>query len=296
MVLARRFLPSTTLLQAFEAAARLESFTAAAAELNLTQSAVSRQIRALEDLLGSTLFVREKQTVTLTVAGRTYAREIRNALELIGSATLRFRANPDGGTLDLAILPTFGTRWLAPRLPAFVARHPGITVNLTTRLSRFDFSLDPVDAAIHFGKPIWPGGELDFLMGEVVVPACSPAVKAKYGFRDPRDLLAAPLLHLTSRPDAWESWFAHHAVAPDGVRGMLFDQFATETQAAMSGMGVALLPKFLFQSEFDRGDLVEAVPFPAESRGAYHLAWPIDRRDHPPLLAFRAWIREAAAA
>lgn len=294
MALARRFLPSTALLQAFEAAARLESFTAAAAELSLTQSAVSRQIRTLEELLGSALFVRERQTVKLSVAGRAYAQEIRNALELIGVATLRFRANPNGGTLNLAILPTFGTRWLAPRLPDFVARHPGVTINLTTRLAPFDFALDPVDAAIHFGRPLWPGGELDFLMGEVVVPACSPAMKQRHGFREPRDLLAAPLLHLSSRPDAWEDWFARQAVEVDLVQGMLFDQFATATQAAISGMGVALLPRFLFRPEFDRGDLVAAVDNPSESRDSYHLAWPVDRRDHPPLIAFRDWIREAA--
>lgn len=294
MVLARRFLPSTALLQAFEAAARLESFTAAAAELALTQSAVSRQIRALEEMLGAPLFVRERQTVRLTVAGRAYAEEVRGALDLIGIATLRFRANPNGGTLNLAILPTFGTRWLAPRLPDFVARHPGVTINLTTRLAPFDFALDPVDAAIHFGGPSWPGAELDFLMGEVVVPACSPVLKEKHRFRDPVDLVGAPLLHLTSRPDAWENWFAGQGVATEVVRGMLFDQFATETQAAISGMGVALLPKFLFQAEFDRGDLVEAVPRPAESRENYYLAWPVERADHPPLLAFRDWIREAA--
>ena len=296
MALARRFLPSTALLQAFEAAARLESFTAAAAELSLTQSAVSRQIRTLEELLGSALFVRERQTVKLSVAGRAYAQEIRNALELIGVATLRFRANPNGGTLNLAILPTFGTRWLAPRLPDFVARHPGVTINLTTRLAPFDFALDPVDAAIHFGRPLWPGGELDFLMGEVVVPACSPAMKQRHGFREPGDLLAAPLLHLSSRPDAWEDWFARQAVEVDLVQGMLFDQFATATQAAISGMGVALLPRFLFRPEFDRGDLVAAVDNPSESRDSYHLAWPVDRRDHPPLIAFRDWIREAARA
>lgn len=296
MVLSRRFLPSTALLQAFEAAVRLESFTAAAAELNLTQSAVSRQIRTLEEMLGAPLFVRERQTVKPTVAGRNYAREIRGALDVIGMATLRFRANPNGGTLDLAILPTFGTRWLAPRLPDFVARHPGVTINLTTRLAPFDFSLDPVDAAIHFGPPTWPGAELDFLMGEVVVPACSPEMKRRHGFREPGDLVAAPLLHLVSRPDAWENWFARNDVATEVARGMLFDQFATETQAAISGMGVALLPKFLFRPEFDRGDLVEAVPRPAQSRENYYLAWPVERCDHPPLVAFRAWIREAARA
>ena len=204
MQLSRRFLPPMSLLCAFEASARHQSFTAAAAELHLTQSAVSRQIRALEERLGTELFVRERQTVRLSAAGQAYAQEIRAALARISNATLGFRTNPQGGSLNLAILPTFGTRWLAPRLPQFFSAHPGITINLTTRLSQFDFQLEAVDAAIHFGLPNWPGAELEFLMSETVVPACSPDVAARHGFARPEDLLRAPLLHLASRPDAWQ--------------------------------------------------------------------------------------------
>ncbi|MBP2315911.1 LysR family transcriptional regulator [Azospirillum soli] len=295
VAIVRRFLPSMSLLSAFEAAARHQSFTAAAAELNLTQSAVSRQIRALEDMLGSELFVRERQTVRLTLAGETYAQQVREALQHISTATLNFRANPRGGTLNLAILPTFGTRWLAPRLPGFVAEHPGITVNLTTRLAPFDFQVDQVDAAIHFGAPEWPGAELDLLMRETVVPACSPDLLARHRFAKPKDLLNAPLLHLVSRPDAWERWFEAMDVRPDGVRGMLIDQFATAAQAATAGMGVALLPKFLIESELARGDLVEALHGPVESAGRYYLAWPTKRESYPPLQAFRGWIRKQAA-
>jgi LysR family transcriptional regulator, glycine cleavage system transcriptional activator len=291
MVLVRRFLPSMSVLCAFESAARHESFTAAAHELNLTQSAVSRQIRMLESVLGSDLFVRERQTVRLTVAGRTYANEVRHALQRVATATLGFRANPNGGTLNLAILPTFGTRWLAPRLPSFIAENPGITINLTTRLAPFDFELDPIDAAIHFGKPEWPGAELDFLMSESVVPACNREMIKRHKFAEPRDILAAPLLHLVSRPDAWERWFFSHGVEHDGVRGMLFDQFATVAQAALSGLGVALLPKFLIENELARGDLCEAVDGAVESAEHYYLAWPASRKFHAPLQAFRAWIK-----
>ncbi|WP_448202483.1 LysR family transcriptional regulator [Azospirillum sp. sgz302134] len=294
MAIVRRFLPSMSLLSAFEASARHQSFTAAAIELNLTQSAVSRQIRALEDMLGAELFVRERQTVRLTLAGETYAQQVREALQHIATATLNFRANPRGGTLNLAILPTFGTRWLAPRLPGFVAEHPGITVNLTTRLAPFDFQIEQVDAAIHFGMPDWPGAELDPLMSETVVPACSPQLRDRHRFAKPGDLLAAPLLHLVSRPDAWERWFEAMGVTPDGVRGMLIDQFATVAQAATSGMGVALLPRFLFEAELARGDLVEALDGPVESAGRYYLAWPTNRESYPPLQAFRGWIRKQA--
>ena len=238
MLLTHRFLPPMSLLRAFESAARHQSFTAAAAELHLTQSAVSRQIRALEELLHSNLFVRERQTVRLTLAGEAYALEIRASLMRISSATLGFRANPKGGTLNLAILPTFGTRWLAPRLPSFLAEHPGITLNLTTRLSRFDFELEAVDAAIHFGLPNWPGAELELLMSETVVPA------------------------------------------------------------AISGLGIALLPRFLIETELARGDLVEAIADPRtiESAERYYLAWPASRSGYPPLQAFRQWLCATARA
>ena len=280
-----------SVLCAFEASARLQSFTAAAAELNLTQSAVSRQIRALEEVLGSDLFLRERQTVRLTLAGEAYAQEIRGALRRVSAATLGFKANPQGGTLNLAILPTFGTRWLAPRLPQFIADHPGITINLTTRLAPFDFNLESVDAAIHVGPADWPGAELDFLMSETVVPACSQAMLQAHQFKQAGDLAKAPLLHLVSRPDAWERWFHSMGVEANEVHGMLVDQFAMAAQAAISGLGVALLPRFLIESELARGDLVEAVHGPVESAERYYLAWPSSRASYPPLQAFRHWLQ-----
>lgn len=297
MAIPRRFLPSMSLLYAFEAAARSESFTAAAAELNLTQSAVSRQVRALEDMLGCDLFLRERQTVKLTAAGEAYAADIREALRKIGTATLGLRANPAGGSLNLAILPTFGTRWLAPRLPGFLAENPGITINLTTRLAPFDFQFDQVDAAIHFGEADWSGADMELLMGEVVVPACSAGLRDRLGIATPQDLLKAPLLHLVSRPDAWERWFAAMGIDTDDVHGMLIDQFATAAQAAAAGMGVALLPKFLIEAELARGDLVEAVKDGAvPSAGHYYLAWPPKRSSYPPLQAFRAWLKKQLTA
>ncbi|WP_076397800.1 LysR family transcriptional regulator [Rhizobium sp. RU33A] len=290
MLPARRFLPSLSLLTAFEAAARTGSITAAARELDLTQSAVSRQIKALENQLGVELFLRERQTIRLTVAGDSYAREIREALRRISSASLNLRANPHGGTLNLAILPTFGARWLAPRLGQFLATNPGITINLVTRLSPFDFRLDSIDAAIHFGDAVWPGAELTLLMREETIPACSPDFKQAHEIQAPSDLLRVPLLHLTTRPDAWERWFTETGVAFENVHGMLFDQFATASQAAIGGLGVALLPTFLIQDELARGELVAAVDRPMQSAQRYYLAFPRERAAYPPLVAFRDWI------
>lgn len=292
----RRFLPSLPLLSAFEAAARTGSITAAARELCLTQSAVSRQIKALEEQLEVELFHRERQTIRLTVAGDGYAREIREALRRISTASLNLRANPSGGTLNLAVLPTFGARWLAPRLPSFLAAYPGITVNLMTRTSRFEFRLEAIDAAIHFGPAEWPGAELALLLPETVIPACAPFLKDHFGFDMAADIRKAPLLHLTSRPDAWEQWMLANGVDAHGVHGMLFDQFATAAQAAEAGLGVALLPDLLIQEELRSGQLVPALDRPMRSQGSYHLAWPTDRATYPPLVAFREWILEQTSA
>ncbi len=295
MLTPRRFLPSLSLLAAFEAAARTQSITLAARELSLTQSAVSRQIRALEEQLGVALFIRERQSIRLTVGGAGYVREVRAALAMISSASLNLRANPSGGALTLAILPTLGTRWLAPRLRGFLSRHTGITINLVTRLTRFDFAVEAIDAALHFGQPDWPGCGFAHLRDEVVLPVCSPALQAQLRYATPSDLLQGPLLHLASRPDAWERWFAAQDVTARHVRGMLFDQFATLAQAAVSGLGVALMPRFLFQDELRSGKLVPVLDLPVKSDGAYYLCWPDGQKDYPPLVAFRNWICAEAA-
>ncbi len=294
MPIPRRFLPSITLLQAFETAARTQSVTTAAKELSLTQSAVSRQIRALEEQLGTELFHRERQSIRLTAGGERYARDIREALQKISSASMNLRANPRGGTLALAILPTFGARWLAPRLPDFLQQNPGITVNLTTRLEPFDFEQDPLDAAIHFGHANWPQCASLPICKEDVVPACAPALIAEFDFKDTADLVKAPLLHLTSRPDAWEKFMERQGVRTDPLHGMLFDQFATAAQAAMAGMGIALLPEFLIRNELETGTLVLALPKKMRSDEMYHLCWPHVNADYPPLMAFRKWLEGIA--
>lgn len=290
MAIPRRFLPSMSLLTSFEAAARHESFTTAAEELSISQSAVSRQIRLLEAQIGSQLFVREKQTVRLSEAGSAYAREIGEALRRIGNASLNLRANPNGGTLNLAMLPTFGTRWLAPRLRDFLDRHPGITINLSTRLSIFDFRSDPFDAAIHFGDGPWVGTEGVELMSETVMPIASPNFLAAHKVRGAPDLLALPLLHLASRPDQWERWFAAQGVEAGRLRGMLFDQFATAAQAASAGLGIALLPTFLIEGDLARGELVPALEAPMRSQQRYFLVWPLGSDNNQPFRLFRDWI------
>lgn len=290
MLTPRRFLPSLPLLIAFEAAARTGSITAAAREVRLTQSAVSRQIKALEEQLDVQLFVRDRQTIRLTLAGESYAREIREALRRISTASLNLRANPNGGTLNLAVLPAFGERWLAPRLPSFARAHPHVMINIMTRSGPIDFRQETFDAAVHFGPAAGEGTCTTALRRESVLPLCSPALRRKYHFARPEDLKNATLLHLTTRPDAWERWFVFNGHDPESVHGPLFDQFSTMAEAAVAGLGLALLPDFLFQREIVSRALVPALNLPMHSSESYCLTWPLDRATYAPLLALRDWL------
>lgn len=290
MRISRQFLPSISLLTAFETAAKTLNFSQAARELNLTQSAVSRQIMALEDQLGVPLFIREGQRVSLTAAGEGYVQDVRDALKLISSASIAVQSNAGGGTFDLAMLPTFGARWLAPRLASFFAANPGVTINFTTKLKSFDFGTERMDAAIHFGHPVWEGTEAAFLMNETVLPVCSPEFQSRHKLQSPADLLTVPLINLSSRPDGWAHWFGSQAVEGRSSGGVVFDQFAAAAQAAAHSIGVALLPKFLIEHELATEILVPAFDAPQKSKEAYYFVWPERRKNYPPLIAFRDWI------
>ena len=291
----RRLLPSTSMLMALDAAARAGSFTAAARELNLTQGAISRQVSALEDQLDVVLFERAGKTILLTEAGKIYAREVGVALQAIRNASLNAMTNPLGGILNLAILPTFGTRWLMPRFPSFLNENPNITVNFVTRLTAFDFHEENLHAAIHYGQPDWPGAISTFLMGEEVLPVCSPGFLEENPLAQPADLARLPLLQLTTRPDAWDNWFRSNDLEPPQEQGMAFEQFSIIAQAAVAGLGIALLPKFLIQSELDRKELVVILNMPTKSEAGYYLVTPADKSEHAPVVALREWLLNIVA-
>jgi DNA-binding transcriptional LysR family regulator len=278
------------MLMALDAAARAGSFTAAARELNLTQGAISRQVSALEDQLDVVLFDRMGKTVILTEAGKIYAREISVALQSIRNASLNAMTNPLSGILNLAILPTFGTRWLMPRFPSFLKEHPNITVNFVTKLTTFDFHEENLQAAIHYGQPDWPDAISTFLMGEEVLPVCSPGFLEENPLSHPGDLARLPLLQLTTRPDAWDNWFRSNKIDPPQEQGMAFEQFSIIAQAAVAGLGVALLPKFLIRSEMDRKELVVILNMPTKSEDGYYLVTPADKSEHAPVTALREWL------
>lgn len=295
MIAPRRLLPSIASLRALEALDRLGSASAAAEDLALTQSAVSRQLQTLEKLLGTDLIVREKKRMVLTPEAQKYAGELRQALGQIAQASLQVQTSAAGGQLNLAILPTFGMRWLVPRLADFAKRHPDVTINMSTRLVPFNFSGQPHDAAIHFGDADWPGTHRLKLKTEQVVPVCAPDLLRGGTLQHAQDIQGLPLLHIETRPRAWSQWLESHGVSPQKIlSGTMYDQFSTITQAALHGLGVALLPDYLVAQDLAAGRLVVAYGGPLRSLGAYYLVWPVSKDRDPSLRVFRDWLEGQA--
>ncbi|WP_443191320.1 transcriptional regulator GcvA [Pseudomonas indica] len=291
----RRKIPSTAALLAFEAAARHESFTKAADELSLTQSAICRQIGALEEFLGIELFRRSRRGVKLTEAGLSYSRRVAAQLDAVERDTLSVMGQHGAGRLELAVVPTFGTQWLLPRLKHFQALHPQVTVNLTNRTRPFLFADTEFDAALYFGDGDWSGTEAYFLMPENSMPVCSPALLAGRAQLDAEAIARLPLLQQTTRPYAWRQWFDSLGmnVARD-MTGPRYELFSMLAQAAEHEMGVALIPPFLIQRELREGRLVVAMEHASHSDKAYYLIIPERKVESAALRAFRDWLVEEA--
>lgn len=292
----RRTIPSTWALQAFEASARHESFTKAAEELSLTQSAICRQIGALEELLGVRLFSRSKRGVRLTTAGAAYSRQIAARLDEVERDTLALMSGQGlGGSLELAVVPTFATRWLIPRLGDFQAQHPDITINLTTSTRPFLFAGSGFDAAIYFGDAAWPGTTELPLMREDLIPVCSPALLPSGSTVPAGELAQLPLLQQSTRPYAWRRWFASAGVSVNtDLAGPRFELFTMLAEAARQGLGVALVPRFLFADDLAGGLLIAPAAHVQVSESAYRLLYPEHHREHPSLRAFSQWLGTTA--
>jgi len=293
----RRKIPSTAALSAFEAAARHQSFTLAASELAVTQSAVCRQIGGLEEFLGVKLFRRSTRGVVLSEAGENYSRTVRARLAEVERDTLELMTRGDsGGTLELGVVPTFATRWLLPRLSGFQRLCPGVTVHLTPRTRPFLFKEAGLDAAIHAGEGDWPGSVTRLLMREHLLAVASPALIAPRRCCRPAQLAALPLLQISTRPYAWRQWFESLGLAvANDMAGPRMDLFSMLTAAAIHGLGAALIPPFLIEDELKSGQLIALIEHEFMSDRAYYLIYPEDKADNPALAAFRDWIEAEAA-
>ena len=298
----RRKIPSLQALACFDAAARHQSYTRAAQELALTQGAVSRQIGALEGFVGVALFQRTRHGVALTERGAEYAQQVAGRLQGLEQDTLEVMAGQGrSGSLQLAAVPTFATRWLIPRLPALAAAHPELTVHIETRTRPFLFADTAFDAALYAGTAEqvanWAGTQALRLLTEDMVPVYSPALAKALALRQPltpQAIAALPLLQQSTRPTAWRQWFdAAGVAAPMALSGPRYELFSMTAAAAAQGLGLALVPRLLVEPELARGELMVACAQVLPGDRAYYLVQPERAEERPALSGFKAWLREA---
>jgi LysR family transcriptional regulator, glycine cleavage system transcriptional activator len=291
-------LPSLNGLRAFEAAARHLSFTLAASELNVTQTAISHQIRRLEEELGIRLFIRKNRALALTPKARDYLPGVRAAFNDLRLATERLLRKDDGNVLTISTLASLAVKWLLPRLSKFQEAHPKIDVRITTSTNLIDFRTGDVDAAIRYGRGHWEGLRADWLMADELFPVCSPALlSGKRPLRTPEDLRDHVLLHTgASDSDDWRLWLTAAGLPSDISKqpGITFDLSLMTVQAAVDGIGVAMGRTSYVQDDIAKGRLI--VPFnitlPADA--GFYLVSPEAAVDPPKLKAFRDWLLASA--
>ncbi len=289
-----RRLPPLAAIRVFEAAARHENFTLAAAELGMTQAAVSYQVRLLEERLGMPLFHRSKRRVTLTDAGRRVAAPVSAALDGIAEAFSEL-VDDDESVLSINTAQTVASTWLAPRLGRFQLERPELAVRVSTDNVLIDFGRDDADLAIRIGQGPWPGLRHHFLFHLHFTPVCTPEFRDRHAIETPEDLLRVP--RLSPEDDWWKTWLgeAGLAVPKERAGGIRLDSQVTEAQAAFAGHGIALLTPMFWRADLASGRLVQPFPLIAIDRRAHWLLYPEHKRNRAKIRAFRDWLlREVA--
>ena len=292
-------LPPLIAVRYFEAAARHLSFTKAAQELHVTHSAVSHQIKALEEWLGVPLFRRLNRSLMLTEAGQAYARPVRESLEKLGEASRALRSREQTGTLTVSVIPSFAAKFLVPRLGGFRRAHADIDVRISASERLVDFAREDVDVAIRYGRGNWPGLRIDRLVRENIFPVCSPQLLAgPAALRVPADLLQHTLMHDSDWPESmWQRWLAVAGVKAEQLKPSLsFNYSNLMIQAAIDGLGVALSQEALVRDDLASGRLVR--PFDIDMPGdyAYYVVTPEAAAERPKVKAFREWLLAEIAA
>ncbi|WP_029614736.1 LysR family transcriptional regulator [uncultured Pseudomonas sp.] len=290
--MSKRLVPSMTALQCFEAAARHLNFTRAAQELHLTQSAVSKQVAQLEELLRHHLFLRIRRRLQLTPAGALYLAEVNKILtQLDMSSRYVLTYGEQTEVLKVATQPSFGVRWLIPRLKGFGKRHPNIHLDIRNEMEPFALLQGSADVVFFYGRGTWPGATCIELFGEEVVPVCAPELISDGELKGPADVAAMVLLQSTSRPEAWHEWFLEQGLHTDNsYQGPRFDTFYMALSAAQSGCGVALVPRYLASRELAEGSLVIAWEHAMQSPGKHYLAYAEHAAEVPKVRALVEWI------
>ena len=289
----RSRLPPLAAVRAFEAAARLGSFTRAGDELGMSQAAVSYQIKLLEDRVGTALFLRLPRGVRLTDTGRRLATGVGEAFETLRQAFAEV-AQAAGGVLAISAVPAFAINWLAPRIGAFQLRHPDIAVRMTTENRLVEFAREEVDVGIRAGRGGWPNLVAHRLFPLRYTPVCSPDLLQRLGpVAEPADLLRLPLL--TPTDPWWRQWFERAGVAADGLAtraGIALDSQQIEGRAALAGQGVAMVTPFLWAAELASGRLVQPFDLVGDDEWSIWLVYPPARRNLAKVRAWRDWLLE----
>jgi LysR family glycine cleavage system transcriptional activator len=289
--------PPLGALRAFEAAARHLSFTKAAAELFVTQTAVSHQIKTLEEHVGVPLFRRFNRALRLTEEGQTLLPYVSDAMEKIATGLRRLEENVGTGALTVTTTPSFGSSWLAPRLVRFQVRHPEIELQLSTTSRIADFDREDIDCGIRYGMGDWPNLVADFLFHTPLIPVCSPDyLRSGAELREPGDLARHTLLHVLSDLDDWRLWL--QAVGVDGVdptHGPKFDSGPLALQAAINGAGIAIARASLVQRDLDQGRLVTPFDLEVPETYAYYFVASEANANRTKIKAFRDWLMEEVA-
>lgn len=291
----RKGIPNLSALQAFEATARLGSFSRAAEELALTHSAVHRQVSSLEQRLGVQLFTRVRRKIVLTEPGAQYAARIRQHLDQIEKDTFSLMSQAGiGRRLHIAVLPTMASQWLIPRLPDFHRHYPDVTVSLSLRTLPFHFDDHPFDAAIYHSRAPWAGTAGCLLFPEKeLLAVCAPFLLPRHCSDSPEEIMSGLThLHLNSRPDAWRDWYAAAGLdyTPKVASGPRYEVFTMVLAAARAGLGVGLVPRFIAQDALDRGELVMPVTMPLPVAEGYYFGYPAHAEVTESLKAFETWL------
>jgi LysR family transcriptional regulator, glycine cleavage system transcriptional activator len=295
----RRLAPPLHLLRSFTAVVRFGSVSRAAEALHLTQGAVSKQVKELETWIGVPLFDRNRKRLALTPAGEHYEASVRSLLAQLEAATLELITSGEGaGVLHLSSLPTFGARWLIPRLPAFQQLHPQVTLQFEPYVHSYDFQRPELDCSILFGEGHWPGAHAHYLSGKDVALIAPRVAVADWAIAAPVDVARYALLRHVTVPEAWLRWTETHSVhGVNPLAGPQFDQFQTMIRAVMAGMGLALVPRCLVQDDIAAGLVREPLPGGGyRSELGYWFCYPEGRSQRHALDCFRRWLLGCADA
>jgi LysR family transcriptional regulator of beta-lactamase len=279
-------------LRAFESAARHLSFTRAALELNVTQAAVSQQVRMLEERLGTALFKRLPRGLGMTDEGLALRPVLSDAFDRIEAVLKRFEGGHFHEVLTVGVVGTFAVGWLMPRLKSFRDTHPFVEMRLLTHNNLVDLATEGLDFAIRFGDGTWPGSLATKLFDAPLTVLCTAEIAQRV--TEPADLAHETLLR-SYRADDWMNWFAAAGIPPRPIRGPIFDSSRLMVEAAMQGAGVALAPAVMFEQELRTQRLVR--PFDVEVHaGSYWLTSLKTRPMTPAMLLFGSWIAQQAVA